>query len=57
VLGLQRYIELLGFDSFLLECKSAALGRFLENALRGAILNAIKGYGFPHWTPISFQMK
>jgi hypothetical protein len=31
--------------------------RLLEHALRGAISNAIKGFGFPHWTPIGFQMR
>ena len=31
--------------------------RLLEHVLRGVILNVIEGFGFPHWTPIEFQMR
>jgi len=42
----------------LLGCNSVcSCGWRLEYALRGAISNAIKGFGFPHWTPIGFQMR
>jgi hypothetical protein len=33
------------------------LGRLLEYVLRDVISNVIKGFGFPHWTPIGFQMR
>jgi hypothetical protein len=33
------------------------LGRLLEYVLRDAISNVIKGFGFPYWTPIGFQMR
>jgi hypothetical protein len=31
--------------------------RLLKRVLWGVISNVIKGFGFPHWTPISFHMK